>query len=167
MPGSFKKNTALGAVPRPIHSDLKSKRIVWETEHPVRWSFMKILRETSSLKQFYPEINPYTEVYQVREGVYALYNDSFDGAGDVWMYLVDGPEKALLVDTSFGVGDLKGLIRHLIGDKELIVVNKRIMSIATATRSLSGYTVTETKFWICRQRTIRISGIICLTIPIS
>ncbi|MFQ8582296.1 MAG: hypothetical protein ACLSA6_06970 [Holdemania massiliensis] len=53
MPGSFKKNTALGAVPRPIHSDLKSKRIVWETEHPVRWSFMKILRETSSLKQFY------------------------------------------------------------------------------------------------------------------
>lgn len=123
MPGSFKKNTALGAVPRPIHSDLKSKRIVWETEHPVRWSFMKILRETSSLKQFYPEINPYTEVYQVREGVYALYNDSFDGAGDVWMYLVDGPEKALLVDTSFGVGDLKGLIRHLIGDKELIVVN--------------------------------------------
>jgi glyoxylase-like metal-dependent hydrolase (beta-lactamase superfamily II) len=123
MPGSFKKNTALGATPRPIHSDLKSKRIVWETEHPVRWSFMKVLRETSSLKQFYPDINPYTEVYQVRDHVYAFYNDSFDGAGDVWMYLIDGPEKALLIDTSFGVGDLKGLIRHLIGDKEVIVCN--------------------------------------------
>ncbi|MGN1054191.1 MAG: MBL fold metallo-hydrolase [Erysipelotrichaceae bacterium] len=123
MPGSFKKNEALGAVPRPIKSDLKSKRIVWETEHPVRWSFMKILREYSTLKQFYPEINPYTEVYQVRDNVYALYNDSFDGAGDVWMYLIDGPQKALLVDTSFGVGDLKGLIRHLIGDKEVIVCN--------------------------------------------
>ena len=117
MPGSFKKNTALGSTPRPIHSDFKSRRIVWETEHPVRWSFMKVLRETSSLKQFYPDINPYTEVYQVRDHVYAFYNDSFDGAGDVWMYLIDGPEKALLIDTSFGVGDLKGLIHHLIGDK--------------------------------------------------
>ena len=123
MPGSFKKNTGLGGTPRPIKSDLKSERIVWETEHPVRWSFMKILREYSTLKQFYPEINPYTEVYKVRDNVYALYNDSFDGAGDVWMYLVDGPEKALLVDTSFGVGDLKGLIKHLIGDKEIIVCN--------------------------------------------
>ena len=123
MPGSFKKNTRLGGTPRPIKSDLKSERIVWETEHPVRWSFMKILREYSTLKQFYPEINPYTEVYKVRDNVYALYNDSFDGAGDVWMYLVDGPEKALLVDTSFGVGDLKGLIKHLIGDKEIIVCN--------------------------------------------
>ena len=123
MPGSFKKNTSLGGTPRPIHSDLKSHRIVWETEHPVRWSFMKILREYSTLKQFYPEINPYTEVYKVRDNMYALYNDSFDGAGDVWMYLIDGPEKALIVDTSFGVGDLKGLIRHLVGDKEIIVCN--------------------------------------------
>lgn len=123
MPGSFKKNNSLGGTPRPIYSDLKSHRIVWETEHPVRWSFMKILREYSTLKQFYPEINPYTEVYKVRDNMYALYNDSFDGAGDVWMYLIDGPEKALIVDTSFGVGDLKGLIRHLVGDKEIIVCN--------------------------------------------
>ena len=36
MPGSLKKNTALGGTPRPIHSELKSQRIVWETEHPVR-----------------------------------------------------------------------------------------------------------------------------------
>lgn len=123
MPGSLKKNNALGAIPRHIHSELKSQRIVWEKEHPVRWSFMKILREYSTLKQFYPEINPYTEVYQVRDNVYALYNDSFDGAGDVWMYLIDGPKKALLVDTSFGVGDLKGLIHHLIQDKEVLVCN--------------------------------------------
>lgn len=39
------------------------------------------------------------------------------------MYLIDGPEKCLLVDTSFGVGDLKGLIHHLVGDKEIIVCN--------------------------------------------
>ena len=55
MPGSFKKGTAINAVPRHIQSDLKSERIVWEPEKPVRWSFMKVLRETSSLKEFYPE----------------------------------------------------------------------------------------------------------------
>lgn len=123
MPGSLKTSHALGGIPREIKSDLKSHRIVWEVEHPVRWSFMKVLREYSTLKEFYPEINPYTEVYKVRENTYALYNDSFDGAGDVWMYLIDGPEKCLLVDTSFGVGDLIGLIHHLVGDKEIIVCN--------------------------------------------
>lgn len=123
MPGSFTKSTLYYGTPRPIHSELKSRRIVWEPEKPVRWSFMKVLRETSTLKEFYPDINPYTEAYKVRDNTWALYNDSFDGAGDVWMYLIDGPEKAMLVDDSFGIGDLKGLIRKLIGDKELIVVN--------------------------------------------
>ena len=33
-----------------------------------------------------------------------------DGFADVWMYLVIGPEKALLIDTSFGIGDLKSRV---------------------------------------------------------
>lgn len=123
MPGKLINGNEINSIPREIHSDLKSKRIIWEPEKPVRWSFMKVLRETSNLKEFYPEINPYTECYKVRENTWALYNDSFDGAGDVWMYLINGPKRALLVDTSFGVGDLKGLIHHLIGEKELIVCN--------------------------------------------
>lgn len=123
MPGKLFNGTEINSIPRPINTDIKSKRIIWEAEHPVRWSFMKILREYSTLREFYPEINPYTEVYKVRDNTWALYNDSFDGAGDVWMYLIDGPEKALIVDTSFGVGDLKGLIKHLVGDKEIIVCN--------------------------------------------
>lgn len=123
MPGSYKKSDLYYGTPRLIKSELKSRRIIQEQEKPVRWSFMKVLREYSTLKQFYPEINPYTEIYQVRDNTWAMYNDSFDGAGDVWMYLIDGPEKTLLVDDSFGVGDLKGLIRKIIGDKELIVVN--------------------------------------------
>ena len=41
----------------------------------------------------------------------------------MWLHLIDGPEKALLVDTGVGIGDLKGLVRHLIGDKPLYVVN--------------------------------------------
>ena len=119
MPGKYYNGDDIHSIPRPIHSDLKSKRIIWEPEHPFRWSFMKVLREYSTLKEFYPEINPYTEVYKVRDNTWALYNDSFDGAGDVWMYLIDGPEKCMIVDTSFGIGDLKSLIRHLVGDKEI------------------------------------------------
>ncbi|MDR1793832.1 MAG: MBL fold metallo-hydrolase [Erysipelotrichaceae bacterium] len=123
MPGPLTNSKAINGIPRPIKSDLKSKRIIFEPEHVVRWSFLKVLREFSTLKEFYPEINPYTECYKVRDNTWALFNESFDGAGDVWMYLINGPKKALIVDTSFGVGDLKGLIRHLVGDKEVIVCN--------------------------------------------
>jgi len=111
------------ANPRPIKSELKSKRIVFEEERPIRWSYMKILREYSTLKQFYPDINPYAEVYQMRDNTYAIFTESFDGAGDPWMFLIDGPKKAMLIDTGFGVGDLKGLCHHLVGDKEIIVAN--------------------------------------------
>lgn len=108
---------------RPIHSDLKSRRIVWEMEHPIRWSFMKVLREYSTLKEFYPEINPYVEAYKFRDNLYCLFSDSLDAAGDPWMYLIDGPEKCMLIDTGFGLGDLKGLIRKLVGEKPVIVAN--------------------------------------------
>lgn len=123
MPGKLYNGDAINSIPRQIKSDLKSKRIIFEPEHPVRWSFMKILREYSTLKEFYPDINPYTECYKVRDNTWALYNDSFDGAGDVWMYLIDGPKKCMIIDTSFGIGDLKGLIKHLVGDKEIVVCN--------------------------------------------
>lgn len=112
----------LGNPPRPIQSNLKSRKIIWEIEKPIRWSFMKILREHSALKKEYP-VNPYAEVYQFRENMWAIYTDTFDGAGDPWMYLINGPERAMIVDTAFGVGDLKGLAREIVGDKPLIVAN--------------------------------------------
>ncbi len=124
MPGKYYNENDINSIPRPINTDIKSKRRIFEAEHPVRWSFMKILREFSTLREFYPEINPYTEAYKVRDNTWALYNDSFDGAGDVWMYLINGPEKAMIIDTSFGVGDLKSLIYKLIGcEKEIVCVN--------------------------------------------
>jgi hypothetical protein len=43
--------------------------------------------------------------------------------GAPWMYLVIGHEKALLVDTSFGLGNLKGLVDEITGAMEVIVVN--------------------------------------------
>lgn len=108
---------------RPINSELKSHKLVYEIEKPIRWSFMKILREYSTLKQFYPDINPYAEVYKFRDNLYCIYTESLDGAGDPWIYLIDGPKKCMLIDTGFGVGNLKGLVKRLVGDKPIIVVN--------------------------------------------
>ena len=109
-------------IPRPIKSDLKSHRIVWDEERAIRWPYYKILREFSTLKQFYPEIDPYAEVYQMRDNVYACFSESLDGAGDVWSFIIDGPEKAMVIDTGFGIGDSKGLVKKMVGeDKELIV----------------------------------------------
>lgn len=109
---------------RFIKSELKSHRILWEKEHPIRWPYMKLLREYSTLKEFYPQIDPYVEAYKMRSNVWALFQESMDGAGDVWMYVVEGPERVLLIDTGFGVGDLKGLVQHLTGrSKEILVAN--------------------------------------------
>ncbi len=44
------------------------------------------------------------------------------GNGDVCMYLIEGSERALLVDTGYGVGDLAGYIHSILGDKPLDVV---------------------------------------------
>jgi glyoxylase-like metal-dependent hydrolase (beta-lactamase superfamily II) len=108
---------------RPINSPLKSKKIRWrEPENPIRWAYAKLLREQSSIKTLY-DINPYAEVYRFRDGIYGIYTESLDGMGDPWMYLVVGPERAMLIDTGFGVGDLKGLVRQIIGEMPLVVVN--------------------------------------------
>ena len=108
---------------RPINSPLKAVRTVWrEPENPVRWAYAKILREHDKTKKVYP-VNPYAEVYQFRDNLYGIYTQSLDGMGDPWIYLLVGPEKAMLIDTGFGVGDLKGLVEEIIGTMPLIVVN--------------------------------------------
>ena len=70
------------------------------------------------------DVDPYVEVYQFRENLYGLLTHILDtGGGLVWMWLIIGPEKAMLVDTSFGVGNLKGLVDETTGGMPLIVVN--------------------------------------------
>lgn len=108
--------------PRPINTNIKTKLINPEKEKPSRWSFLKILREHSDLRLFYPEINPNAEVYKMRDNLYCIYYDGIH-CGEMWCYLIDSPQKAMLIDTAFGLGDLKGLIHKLIGDKEIIVCN--------------------------------------------
>ena len=107
----------------PIASEVRSKRVYMvEPINATCWAYMKLLRENSAIKRVYP-VNPYAEVYKIRDNVWAIYTESADGMGDPWMYLIEGPEKAMLVDTGFGIGNLKGLCRELVGEKEIIVVN--------------------------------------------
>ncbi len=66
----------------------------------------------------YP-VNPFVDVEPVCSGVFAI---TSPGDCDSLCYLVEGQDKALLIDTGFGVGDLKGLCKQLT-DKEILVVN--------------------------------------------
>jgi glyoxylase-like metal-dependent hydrolase (beta-lactamase superfamily II) len=81
-----------------------------------------LLRDHDKTKKLYP-VNPYAEVYQFKANLFGIYTESLDGMGDPWMWLTVGPEKAFLIDTGFGIGDLPGLLKELIGDKPVIVAN--------------------------------------------
>jgi glyoxylase-like metal-dependent hydrolase (beta-lactamase superfamily II) len=105
----------------PIKSELKSKRLKFDAAiDPISWAYMKELRENNLTRKIYP-INPYVEVYQFRDNLYGLFTHNLDGGGDVWMFLTIGPEKAMLVDTAYGLGDVKGLVDQLTGGKPLYV----------------------------------------------
>lgn len=107
----------------PIKSELKSKRIKFDNpQNQISWAFMKELRENDKTRKIY-DINPYVEVYKFRDNLYGLFTENCDGMGDVWMYLVIGPEKAMLIDTAYGLGDIKGLVDEITGGMPLIVVN--------------------------------------------
>jgi glyoxylase-like metal-dependent hydrolase (beta-lactamase superfamily II) len=107
----------------PIKSDIKSKRIKFEAPvNQISWAYIKELRENDKTKKIY-DINPYVEVYKFRDNLYGLFSENCDGMGDQWMYLIIGPEKAMLIDTAFGLGDLKGLVDEITGGMPLIVVN--------------------------------------------
>lgn len=107
----------------PIKSGLKSKRIKFEAlQNQISWAYMKELREHNKTRKIY-DINPYVEVYQFRDNLYELFTENCDGMGDVYMHLIVGPEKAMLIDTAYGLGDIKGLVDKITGGKPLIVVN--------------------------------------------
>lgn len=121
--GAAEKEEKMANRMMEIENELKAKRIRWgSAQNYVSWAFMKALRENNRTKKIY-EINPYVEVYQLREQIYGLFTQNCDGAGDVWMYLIVGSQKALLIDTAFGLGDLKGLVDQLTGNKPLYVAN--------------------------------------------
>jgi glyoxylase-like metal-dependent hydrolase (beta-lactamase superfamily II) len=107
----------------PIKNELKSKRIKHDAPiDPISWAYMKELRENHKTRTIYP-VNPYVEVYHLRDSLYGWFTHNLDGGGDVWMFLIVGPEKALLIDTAYGLGDLAGLADEITGGKPLLVAN--------------------------------------------
>jgi glyoxylase-like metal-dependent hydrolase (beta-lactamase superfamily II) len=110
----------------PIKGASKAKRIKWGSpQNQISWAYMKLLREKNKTMKVY-DIDPYIEVYQFRDNMYGLFNQNCDGAGDVWQYVIIGPEKAMLIDTAFGLGDQKGLVNKITGGKPLVVVNTHL-----------------------------------------
>ena len=107
----------------PIENATAATRLRWGApQNQISWAFMKQMREHNDTKKVYA-CDPYVEVYTIRENLYALFSQNCDGAGDVWMYLIIGPEKCMLIDTAFGLGDTKALVDEITGGKEIIVVN--------------------------------------------
>lgn len=110
----------------PINGQSKAKRLKWgAVQNHVSWAYMKMLREGNKTCKIY-DVNPYVEVYQFRDNLYGLFNQNNDGAGDVWMYVLIGPEKAMVIDTACGLGDQKALIDEITGGMPLIVVNTHL-----------------------------------------
>lgn len=85
-------------------------------------AYMEEFRKFNRTKKIYA-IDPYVEVYHLRDNVYSLFTENCDAGGAVFMHLIIGPEKALLIDTAYGLGDTKALVDGLTGNKPLIVVN--------------------------------------------
>lgn len=107
----------------PINGGGKARRLTWGApQNFISWAYMKQLREKDKTKKIYP-CNPYVEVYQFRENLFGLFDQNCDGAGDVWQWLIIGPEKCMLIDTAFGLGDTKALVDEISGGMPIIVVN--------------------------------------------
>ncbi|MGN0998812.1 MAG: MBL fold metallo-hydrolase [Faecousia sp.] len=106
----------------PIRNRTKMQRVYQkEPINATCWAYMKLLREHGGGRVY--DVDPYVEVYRFRDNLFGLLMESADGMGDVWMYLIVGPEKALLIDTGFGIGNLKGLAEQLAPGKQIIVAN--------------------------------------------
>ena len=69
--------------------------------------------------EVYP-IDRFAEVFQIEENVWALHYASPSMIGGNWGYLIEGPEKALLIDNGYGVGNHKGLCEQLVKGKEVL-----------------------------------------------
>ena len=106
-------------------TEIKTKRTKYREflgVYDVRNAYFDELRKYNKTKKIY-EVDPYAEVFQYRDNLYCILTESLDGMGNPWSYLIVGPEKAMLIDTGFGLGDLKGLCDEITGGKPLIVAN--------------------------------------------
>ncbi|MCW4049763.1 MAG: MBL fold metallo-hydrolase [Candidatus Bathyarchaeota archaeon] len=86
---------------------------------PKKW-YEKLPREVWSHYPKVDQTDPWFEIYKLTESVYAIYEDGqFE---EVISYLVLGEEKAALIDTGNGIGNIKAVVDGLT-DLPVIVVN--------------------------------------------
>ncbi len=85
-------------------------------------AWLKLLRATHPTQHIYSS-DPFVEVYSFAQCLYGLMFPLLDTGGFGWMWLIDGPERAMLIDTGYGLGDLQGLCRDITGGKPLMVAN--------------------------------------------
>lgn len=67
--------------------------------------------------------DPIAEVFHLRDNVYSIYSKCPHNMGDVWTHVIIGPERAMVIDTGFGIGDLRGLVDELTNGMDVIAVN--------------------------------------------
>jgi len=82
---------------------------------------IKFLEEARKNVRRY-DAEPLLEVFNLAPDVFSIFEKSPGMGGDAWMHLIVGSERALLIDTGFGVGDVKALVETLT-DKPYDVVN--------------------------------------------
>lgn len=105
------------------NSVFKIRRKKWVDEPgEAAWEWEKNLLEHDKTLRVYA-CDPFVGVFKFRENLYGLYCENADGLGNVWMFLIDGPQKGLLIDTGYGVGDTKALVDELLDGKPCIVAN--------------------------------------------
>lgn len=92
---------------------MKDPKQLWQEQ-------MDRLRTEGKAKRY--DCDPLVEVFSVTDGVYSILSKSPGIGGDAWMHLVIGEDRALLIDTGFGIGDLKALVEALT-DKPYEVFN--------------------------------------------
>jgi len=100
-----------------FESRVKKKHFPYE-EKTVAW-----LKNVYSDSVLYRDIDPFHRVFQFVDHVYSIREECAAGGSDLWLNLIEGEHAAMLVDTGYGIGDLPALVRHLIGEKKLYVVN--------------------------------------------
>lgn len=68
-------------------------------------------------------VDPYVLVFENERhsNVKHFYFDAHRKGASAWVHLIEGEDRALLIDTAFGIGDLRGLVREMT-DKPLDVV---------------------------------------------
>ena len=88
----------------------------------IAWNFYDndIFLKRYELERY--ECDPFVPVVRLEEGVFCLPHFSPDRIAASNAYLVCGTEKAMLIDTAYGIGDLKALCSELT-DLPVFVVN--------------------------------------------